>query len=408
MSQTQKIDSLLKAGNIDYKQKKYALAATTWEKASELSDNIASKRDYYYYTASAFALNKDSTNSFRCLEKAIKFYNFNDIPSLKSDEDLDFMKKSNRWKKLLESIKPVYTTNPKNVKIINSDVENFWKAYDLVAKNPEKAIEIYKKEYINKGTIALQAYYVNKISTVENFVLMHNRLSKFYTSIRKNTSNTNEFKKVYEKSFVNLKKIYPKAIFPPIYFVVGKFNSAGTVSSDGLILAIDQACLSPDIDISELNTWQKNNISAYADLPYTVAHELIHYEQSEMAVSKTLLKAAIVEGMADFIGELISGKNANQRLHIYANGKEKMIWEDFKKEMFVEDSSNWIANADQETAEKPADLGYWVGYHICKSFYNNAKNKKKAIFEMLHIKDYKLFLEQATMDAYFTKGNQPK
>ncbi len=399
--QTQKIDSLLSAGNKSYKKKEFAQAAATWEKASELADNIAAKRDYYYYTALAFAKNKDSTNSFRCMEKAVDFYRFNDIPTIKSDEDFEFMRGSNRWNKLLKSIKPVYTTNPKNVKIINADVTNFWKAYDLVAKNPEKATEIYKKEYIDKGTIALQAYYVNKINTIENFVLMHNSLSKFYASIRKNTLNTNEFKKLYEKSFINLKKIYPEAIFPPIYFVVGKFNSAGTVSSDGLILAIDQACLSPNLNISELNTWQKNNISNYQDLPYTVAHELVHYEQSEMASSKMLLKAAIVEGMADFIGELISGKTANERLYVYAKGKEKQIWNDFKKEMFQNDSSNWIANADQETAEKPADLGYWVGYQICKAYYNQSKNKQKAIFEMLHINDYKLFLEQAKMETYF-------
>ncbi|SDE42752.1 hypothetical protein SAMN04487996_10517 [Dyadobacter soli] len=40
----------------------------------------------------------------------------------------------------------------------------------------------------------------------------------------------------------------------------------------------------------------------------------------------TLLSHPIKEGMADFIGELISGKTANQRLHIWAVGNEQKVW----------------------------------------------------------------------------------
>ena len=115
----------------------------------------------------------------------------------------------------------------------------------------------------------------------------------------------------------------------------------------------------------------------------------------------TLLKAAIVEGMADFIGELISGKSSNERLLIYGKGKEKRIWADFKKEMYLDKASNWIANGDQETADKPTDLGYWVGYQICKAYYDNAKDKEQAIYDMLHITDYKKFLKESKIDKQF-------
>lgn len=82
----------------------------------------------------AFAEAKDSTNSFRCIEKSIKLYGYNDLPALKADESFNFMKQSKRWDKIIKSIKIVYTTNPKKVKIIDSDVINFWKANDLVTK----------------------------------------------------------------------------------------------------------------------------------------------------------------------------------------------------------------------------------------------------------------------------------
>lgn len=394
-------DSLLKLGNSFYKKNDFKNAAATWERAAELTENKLAKNTNYSYAASAYASAKDSTNSFKCLDIAITQLGFNDLPALKNDDSYLFMKESSRWKKLLSNIKPTYTTNPKAVKIIDKDVINFWKAYDLVQKNPSTAENIYTESYINNGTMALQFYYLNKISTVKNFVYMHSLKKKYYASIRANTLSTSQLKPVFQKSFVNLKNIYPDAIFPPVYFVIGKLNSAGTVSSDGLIIAIDQACMSPAADTTELNTWEKHNISTFKNLPYTVAHELIHYEQDGMASDTTLLAAAIKEGMADFIGALISGKSANERLLIFAKGKEKAIWTDFKKEMYLDRAYNWIANSEQETAEKPADLGYWVGYQICKAYYNQAKDKKKAIYEMLHIQDYKKFLEQSKLDEKF-------
>jgi hypothetical protein len=209
---------------------------------------------------------------------------------------------------------------------------------------------------------------------------------------------TSTLKKSCLKSFKNLKKVYSKAIFPPIYFVVGKLNSGGTSSSDGLILSIDQACISKNVDISELNTWERNNCKPFNKLQYTIAHELIHFQQNEMAASTTLLKGAILEGMADFIGELISGETSNERLKVYAKGKEKELLTLFRKEMLLDNWSNWIANSDQETEEKPADLGYWVGYQICKSYYENSKNKFNAVNEMLSIKDYEKFWNDSKIE----------
>lgn len=85
------------------------------------------------------------------------------------------------------------------------------------------------------------------------------------------------------------------------------------------------------------------------------------------------MRTYILEGMADFLGELISGKTANEQLHIFAKGKEKIIWKNFKKEMYLNRSDKWIANSEQETADKPADLGYWAGFQICKAYYSELK-----------------------------------
>jgi hypothetical protein len=393
------VDSLLRLGNKFYKQKQFQKAASIWEQGALLTENRLSKNTNYSYAASAYASAKDSANSFKCLELAVYKFGFNDLPSLKNDDTYEFMKTSNRWKQILKFIKPTYTLNPNQLKIIDTDVSNFWKAYDLVQRDSLNAEKIYMDEYINKGTMALQFYYINKINSINNFVYMHNLRKKYYASIRTNTLRAGQLKLTYQKSFVNLKRIYPSAIFPPVYFVIGKLNSAGTASSEGLILGIDQACMWPSADTTELSNWEKANISTFKNLPYTVAHELIHFQQHGMASDTTLLKAAIEEGMADFIGELISGKSANESLLIYGRGREKEILTDFKKEMFLNRAYNWIGNGEQKNSGKPSDLGYWVGYQICKAYYGQVKDKKKAIHEMLHIKDYKTFLDKSKLMA---------
>jgi len=177
-----KVDSLMKVGNKFYKQKLYDKAGSTWEQGALLTENKLAKNTNYSYAASAYASAMDSSNSFKCLELAVYKFGYNDIPSLKNDDSYDFMKTSKRWKNIFKFIKPTYTTDPTNLKIIDSDVRNFWLAYDLAQKDSLNAEKIYMDNYINKGTMALQFYYLNKIDNINNFVYIHN-LRKIITKV---------------------------------------------------------------------------------------------------------------------------------------------------------------------------------------------------------------------------------
>jgi hypothetical protein len=52
----------------------------------------------------------------------------------------------------------------------------------------------------------------------------------------------------------------------------------------------------------------------------------------------------------------------------------------------------------------PADLGYWVGYMICKSYYDNAGDKKQAVYDILNVQDYKAFYEKTKVDDLFARS----
>ncbi|HXJ98406.1 MAG TPA: hypothetical protein VNJ50_06130, partial [Gelidibacter sp.] len=54
--------------------------------------------------------------------------------------------------------------------------------------------------------------------------------------------------------------------------------------------------------------------------------------------------------------------------------------------------------ASASLSNRPADLGYYLGYQITESYYNNSDNKKQAIKEILEMKNAEKFLEKSKYD----------
>ena len=50
--------------------------------------------------------------------------------------------------------------DPKTVKFVTSDIDNFWRAYDQAAKEGDKAkrIAIFQSEYLDKGSAGLKDF----------------------------------------------------------------------------------------------------------------------------------------------------------------------------------------------------------------------------------------------------------
>jgi hypothetical protein len=125
-----------------------------------------------------------------------------------------------------------------------------------------------------------------------------------------------------------------------------------------------------------------------------VAHELAHYQQAYLG-GGTLLGESINEGVADFVGELISGQIVNPTLRAYGDAHEVEIWQEFSATMIGTELSRWLHNGGSVTATttRPADLGYYVGYQITKAYYDRQVDKRKALFDIFHINSFADFLK---------------
>lgn len=378
-----------------YKAKDWTLGATAYERLSATARFSGAKAVAAYNAACCQALGGQTAAAMQSLEEAAKL-GYDNAKHIEADADLTSLHALPRYQALLQQLaaRPGPPTDPEQVQLVTSDIDLFWQAYDHAQRDPKHAAEIYDREYFDRGTVGLQDYYTTKIQSTEHFVKNQHDLPNFYRAIRPNTLRVASMTPQIRAGFRKLKELYPAATFPNIYFVIGRYNSAGTASSHGMLIGTDQLAGAPDTPLGELGLWARNGLGSLETLPYVVAHEHIHYLQKD-GPDRSLLRGAIDEGMCDFLAELTTGHNPNARIHPYGHAHEKELWADFQKEMTSEEWGNWIGNGGQETAKKPADLGYYLGYRICQAYYEQAADKKQAVHDILNITDYPAFLAKS-------------
>ena len=291
---------------------------------------------------------------------------------------------------------PKLNQDPENVKFITSDIDNFWRAYDLVASESDRAkrIAILQTEYLDKGSPGLKDFVRLRIKSAENLVATIDRMPKYYASIRPQTLQVRSMEKQMRAAFKKFKSIYPEAVFPDVYFLIGVTNSGGTTGPSGLLIGTEMYGKTATTPFDELSAWLKVVLSNVEQVPAIVAHESCHYNQRYNSApdQRNLLGKSLQEGACDTIGELISGRNINEHLKVYGRAHAAEIWRDFEADMYQPDISNWIYNAGS-AKDRPADLGYYVGYLITRAYYKKARDKKQAIHDILNIQDVRAFFE---------------
>src|SRR5688572_20004243 len=104
--------------------------------------------------------------------------------------------------------------DPKSVKFVTSDIGNFWRAYDLAAKETEKAkrAQIFQTEYLDKGSPGLRDFLALRIKSAQNLVAAIDMMPKYYASIRPSTLSVAKMEKRMRAAFGKFKSLYPDAV----------------------------------------------------------------------------------------------------------------------------------------------------------------------------------------------------
>ena len=250
------------------------------------------------------------------------------------------------------------SSSPDSSLFVTSDIPLFWGAVD---RAPADSLADYlEREYLQKASVGVRSFIQGRILSAEDLAVVVRRDRARYDAARAGNVDIAKAEPEIRAAFRQLKAIYPPAVFPDVYFVIGRFNSGGTSSKHGLLIGAE---MYPDP----------------SKLPAIVSHELIHFQQGYP--SPMLLEHSFMEGSADFIGEMIAGKQINNDAHKYGMAHEAELWAEFRKSFDSRTFFPWMYG--RPTDGKPNDLGYFIGYRIAQAYYNKAADKTKAIREII-------------------------
>ena len=267
--------------------------------------------------------------------------------------------------------------------IVTSDVALFYKVYDAAGGHP--TADQLQHGYLDKGSDGLHVLAKARNVTGARIAETLAKRPQIYVSAKKCMAVLPRVKARLELDFHKLDELYPEAIFPPVTIAIGRGKPVGIGSPlTGVQIGLEALCAT---------AWMNPDVEER--FVHTIAHEYVHVQQPHALVDDehpTVLEASIIEGAAEFVGELISGAPGYTYFGPLTKGREKEIETAFTADEDKTNLSHWLYNS---TPEKPADLGYWVGYRICKSYYEHSPDKRAAVRDIIQMTDPRAFLTKS-------------
>lgn len=277
---------------------------------------------------------------------------------------------------------PAYTNllqnhDPEKTVITDDDVTLFWKAYDHwqndLKGDPAKLPEALQTGYIDKGSQGVKDFIAGRIENAKHLSAIVLKYQTAYESARRNNAKVQALLPEIRSNFFKLKELYPDAVFPTVYFVIGALNTGGTQTRHGLVIGAETLS-------------DQNPFGPVTDVVGLVMHELAHYQQRHP--DNDLLAKCMREGTADFVAELASGHNFNARLKVYGDAHEEQLWMKFQRDISRNENLNdWLYNGGTENLKFPPDLGYYMGYKISQALYESAKDKRAVLRMIIEMRD---------------------
>lgn len=283
---------------------------------------------------------------------------------------------------LLWTVSPLaLSAEPQATPVIQvEDVARFYAVYDAAGGHP--SAEQLQHDYLDPGSEGLHRFAQVRQITGAAIAATLARNPGLYADARRCATQMPRVRGRLAEALHRLYSLYPAVQLSSVTIAVGRGKPVGTAGpEDGVMIGLEALCgvKYMDADVEDR-------------FVHVIAHEYIHVQQDKSVAEDehpTVLEASLVEGAAEFVGEMISGAVGNPAIHAQAKGHEQSIETAFVADEDKTDLSAWLYNG---TLDTPGDLGYWVGYRIVKAYYQHATDRRQAIHDILTLKDPKAFL----------------
>jgi hypothetical protein len=318
---------------------------------------------------------------------------------------VEFMLKS-----LLKSLRPFLFSgsiialfafqSEKKVAIVTEDIDHFWTAFDSLAfaKTTADSVSTIDRIYLGQATDGLKAYHDGDTANLAiRYVETIRQYPKYWQSVRPMTLRAKAAKPAISRVFDKYEAFIPNFRRTNVCFIIGLMNRGGTTDKDWIFVGTELMAADSTVEKSELSDWQKTFVGlGDGDLTQIVAHEAIHTQQISTLEPgyDSLLQCVLDEGVADFIPHLLLDLTINEKPFEYGYKNECDLWQQLKADMPYNNNENWLYNGDR-IKDKPADLGYFMGFRIAEAYYNKATDKKAALNTLLKSRNCEAILTQS-------------
>jgi hypothetical protein len=376
---------LIAEARAHYAKKDYTASVAAFQQAIAQG---AQHREVLYDAACVLALHGSREDALAMAERAAAA-GLRGRAMIEGDSDMVSLHGDPRWAALLKRVEAndaAYRAergDPERARIVTSDIDRFWAVYDRAAGAADPAA-LYDTEYLEPGSAGLHGFINLRIRSGANLHAATQKYARYYQAMRPNTLRVKDMEGEIRASLRQFKALYGDATFPDIYFVIGAMSSGGTASSDGLLMGTEMFSRSAAVPSDELTPWLRNGTKSAALIPNITLHELMHFQQQ--VPENSLLAGALKEGVADFLAQLVSKGNFNEITYAYGYANEPALKLAFAADIKSNERSRWFGK-DSMAGERPADLGYFMGFRIAQAYYGKAADKKEAIRTLLTYRD---------------------
>ena len=267
--------------------------------------------------------------------------------------------------------------------IRTADVDRFYAMYDTAGGTPDQAR--IQRDYLDHASDGFVAFIKMRRITADRIAATLAAQPDLYVQARGCAAHLPAIRARLTASLGKLRTLYPAAKLPPVTLAIGRGKPVGVANRDGVMIGLEALCAA-DFMVADPE----------GRFVHVIAHEYVHVQQAAAGLddeeNATVLKAALLEGGAEFVGELMSGAVSYQHLARITKGREAAFEAGFLDDIDrPAQGSRWLYNG-RGTADWPGDLGYWVGYRIAKAYYARARDKRAAVRDIVELRDPKAFL----------------
>ena len=186
--------------------------------------------------------------------------------------------------------------------------------------------------------------------------------------------------------------LFDSGTYPTVYIVPGIFTSGGTATNVGTFIGIEKFVKQA---YDSLGTVDSTVLyEAIEKMPYTIFHELMHFQQVYSGDDpSTVLYKVIEEGAATFLTALFTGGDITEVSFEFLQDSSNMmaVLDSLQNDLLTSNTSRWMYNEGSE--EWPRDVGYYIGAEICRSYYQKQSDKRAAVKEILMSKNLAKIVE---------------